>query len=110
MLKWTIKWCADRVSGLLSAIAPKLVWRLAQQWEFLFHRKDGWRHTPDFMAHTARLFQHFGFRPDQYRGRTVVDVGAGSMLRSRFFEEARLVAIEPLADRFRAEIGGCDLD
>jgi hypothetical protein len=43
------------------------------------------------------------------RGRTVIDFGAGSKLRSRYFEQARVIAIEPLADRFRA-LDFCDLD
>ncbi len=39
----------------------------------------------------------------------MVDVGAGSKLRTRYFEGAELVAIEPLADRFLRELPWCDL-
>jgi hypothetical protein len=81
----------------------------AQEGEFKFHKRDKWRNTPDFMAQTDRLFHHFGFAPDEYAGKTVVDVGAGSKLRTRYFTGARLVVVEPLADRFLAEIPTCDL-
>jgi SAM-dependent methyltransferase len=82
----------------------------AQEGEFRFHKNDTWRQTPDFMQQTGRLLGHFGFTPEQYSGRVVVDVGAGSKLRTRFFTGAHLVALEPLADRFLAEIPTCDLN
>lgn len=81
----------------------------AQQSEFRFHKKDRWRQTDDFMDQTARLFRHFGFAPDDYVGKTVVDVGAGSKLRTKFFQDARLIVVEPLADRFLSEITWSDL-
>lgn len=62
------------------------------------------------MEQTASLFKHFGFGPDDYADRTVLDLGAGSKLRTRYFRNARLIAVEPLADQFRAEIDWCDLD
>lgn len=83
--------------------------RQAQEGELRFHKRDRWRQTADFAAQTDRLFRHFGFRPDDYAGKTVIDVGAGSKLRTRFFTGARLVVVEPLADRFLAEIRTCDL-
>ncbi|GAA2632406.1 hypothetical protein Adu01nite_11990 [Paractinoplanes durhamensis] len=82
---------------------------VAQDGEFQFHKNDTWRKTPDFMNQTDRLLRHFGFTPEQYAGKVVVDVGAGSMLRTRFFTDAHLVVVEPLADRFLAEIPACDL-
>src|SRR3954454_13368626 len=81
----------------------------AQEGEFAFHKTNKWRQTPDFMIQTDRLLGHFGFTPEQYAGRVVVDVGAGSMLRPRSFAGAHRVVVEPLADRFLAEIPGCDL-
>jgi 2-polyprenyl-3-methyl-5-hydroxy-6-metoxy-1,4-benzoquinol methylase len=82
---------------------------LAQEGEFRFHKNDTWRKTADFMQQTDRLLRHFGFTPEQYAGKTVVDVGAGSMLRTKFFTGAHLVVVEPLADRFVAEIPATDL-
>ncbi|HYN93018.1 MAG TPA: methyltransferase domain-containing protein [Pilimelia sp.] len=82
---------------------------VAQEGEFRFHKNDTWRQTASFMAQTDRLLRHFGFTPEQYAGRTVVDVGAGSMLRTKFFTGAHLVVVEPLADRFIKEIPTTDL-
>lgn len=90
---------------------PRQDWeRDAQPGEFQFHRENRWRQTEDFVAQTESLLQHFGFDPHDYDGRTVLDLGAGSKLRTKFFRGARLVVIEPLADRFRSEIDWCDLD
>ena len=61
------------------------------------------------MNQTNLLFEHFGLKPGDYSGKTVIDLGAGSKLRSRYFSEAELIAIEPLADRFLKEIDWCDL-
>lgn len=86
------------------------VWTKAQAGEFEFHRTNQWRQTDDFMANTVKFFKLFGLEPDGYAGRTVMDVGAGSRLRTLYFQQATLVALEPLADRFRREIPWCDLD
>lgn len=84
--------------------------RRAQQGELKFHRQNTWRPSARFMEQTASLFEHFGFHPADYAGQTVLDLGAGSKLRTRYFRDARLIAVEPLADRFRADISWCDLD
>lgn len=61
------------------------------------------------MEQTIRLFEHFGFSRTQYAGKTVIDLGAGSKLRTKYFRDANIIAIEPLADRFIREIPWCDL-
>lgn len=61
------------------------------------------------MAQTEALMQWWGLSPDAFASRLVVDIGAGSRLRSRYFEGASIAAIEPLADRFVSEIEWCDL-
>ena len=83
--------------------------REAQQGEFGFHATNGWRRTPDFARQSDLLFRHFGFEPDSFCGKVVIDLGAGSKLRTRFFVGSTLIAIEPLADRFLRELGWCDL-
>lgn len=86
-------------------------WReRAQQGELKFHRQNTWRPSEKFSTENRALLEHFGFRANQFAGQTVIDVGAGSKLRTRYFHDARVIAIEPLADRFRAEIEWCDLD
>ena len=80
----------------------------AQDSEFAYHAGHQGRRSTQFVINTARLWEHFGFRADQFAGQVIVDVGAGSRLRTRFFEGARIMVVEPLADRFRT-LDFCDL-
>lgn len=61
------------------------------------------------MDSTERLLSHFSFPFDSYRWKTIIDLGAGSKLRIKYFLDAKIIAIEPLADRFMKEIEWCDL-
>ena len=89
----------------------KLGWKIiAQTGELRFHQRNRWRQTPAFMEQTAALFEWWGYGPDEFSGRRVVDIGAGSRLRSRYFEGAKITAIEPLAQRFIRTIDWCDLE
>lgn len=82
----------------------------AQPGELAFHKKPNFRaDDAKFNEANTRFFSGLGFRADQFAGRTVVDVGAGSRLRGKYFADARLVAIEPLAEQFLAEVPWCDL-
>lgn len=88
----------------------KDAWKnLAQEGEYAFHARDTWRRTAHFREQTAELFRHFGFGHNQFLGKTVVDLGAGSMLRAKFFEGADIIVIEPLADRILANIEWTDI-
>jgi 2-polyprenyl-3-methyl-5-hydroxy-6-metoxy-1,4-benzoquinol methylase len=81
----------------------------AQEGEFRFHEKNKWRQSEDFIEQTIRLFDSFGFFRAQYEGKTIIDLGAGSKLRTKYFSGANLIVIEPLAERFLQEIEWCDL-
>ncbi len=81
----------------------------AQVGEFQFHVSNKWRQSDEFMGQTIKLFDYFGFTRDEYRDKTVVDLGAGSKLRSKYFNGANIVVIEPLAEKFIKEIAWCDL-
>ena len=83
--------------------------RMAQEGEFRFHRRNRWRQSAAFMEQTRRLFDYFGFAQNEYDGRTLIDLGAGSKLRSKYFAGANIICIEPLAERFMKEIEWCDL-
>jgi SAM-dependent methyltransferase len=74
--------------------------------EFHVHRKK-----PDQTLEklNGELFEGFGFQAQQFAGRTVVDIGAGSHLRTRFFQEATVVAVEPLANDYLEQIEWCEL-
>ena len=79
-------------------------WKLsAQEFEFAFHKGPGglWRMSSDFMRQTTVLFEFWGYPPDKYDGCIILDLGAGSKLRSKYFRNARIFAIEPLASRFK---------
>jgi 2-polyprenyl-3-methyl-5-hydroxy-6-metoxy-1,4-benzoquinol methylase len=81
----------------------------AQLGELAFHRQDTWRPSENFVTRNASLLRHFGFRPDEFAGKTIIDVGAGSKLRTKYFSGSKLIIIEPLADRFRATISWSDV-
>jgi len=88
----------------------KVLWeRESQDGEFRFHLKNKWRQSEKFMGQTIKLFDFFGFAQNQYEGKTIIDLGAGSKLRSKYFAGANIIVIEPLADRFLKEIKWCDL-
>jgi SAM-dependent methyltransferase len=61
------------------------------------------------MAQTRALFSHWGYDVDDFADQLIVDLGAGSKLRSKCFRRARIVAIEPLANRFRESLSWSDL-
>jgi|GEM_PF-2343270 2-polyprenyl-3-methyl-5-hydroxy-6-metoxy-1,4-benzoquinol methylase len=108
-------------SNLSRMLLPLLPWRprtsvpirrwlnVAQKAELIHHKSGKGRESGYFHIQTARLFIHLGFTPEQYRGKVVIDIGAGSRLRTLFFKDAYIVAIEPLAEVFMKEIEWCDL-
>jgi SAM-dependent methyltransferase len=87
-------------------------WRgIAQEGELAFHKRPGFRSDEArFVSANDRFFRGHGFKPDQFTGKVIVDLGAGSKLRASFFTGAYVIAVEPLADRLRAEVPWCDLD
>ncbi len=87
----------------------KIRWNIAQKGEYAFHLKSEWRNTTEFMDQTRYLFHLWGYKEDSFIGKTIIDVGAGSKLRSKFFQQACIIAIEPLASKFIKSIEWCDL-
>ncbi len=87
-------------------ILRPLLWKyMAQPSELKFHVADAARgDSKQFREEIASLFESFGFSPDQFADKTIVDIGAGSHLITSFFRNARIIAIEPLADRYLKEI------
>jgi 2-polyprenyl-3-methyl-5-hydroxy-6-metoxy-1,4-benzoquinol methylase len=101
------------IRGNRFRILRPFLWKyIAQPLELQFHIHDGSRRGPDseqFKREIADLFEYFGFRPDQYSNKTIVDIGAGSHLTTSFFRDARIVAVEPLGDQYLKEIPSCGL-
>ncbi len=95
---------------IAKAVGPQRAWKwFAQPGELDFHKKNRWRQTEDFTRSNEKLLLHFGFRRDEFKGKIVIDLGAGSRLRTLFFEDAHLIVVEPLAGAFYREIPWCDL-
>ena len=101
----SLLWHQDPVT----AVSRESWLQKAQEGEFQFHVRDKWRPSDDFARQSRLLFEHFGLPRDRFENKTVVDLGAGSKLRSKYFSKSRLIAIEPLAERFLREIPWCDL-
>lgn len=81
-----------------------------QSFELNFHKGNLFRQSDAFVDETNRLFEGFGFHTDQFIGKTIIDIGAGSRMRGKFFSGSDIVAIEPLASKFIKEISWCDLN
>lgn len=81
----------------------------AQKGEFDFHINNKWRDTEDFTIQSKKLFETFGFSESEYEHKNILDLGAGSKLRTKFFKNANLYVVEPLADKFIESIAWCDL-
>ncbi|WP_169726966.1 methyltransferase domain-containing protein [Desulfovibrio cuneatus] len=80
-----------------------------QKIELEYHITSEWRRSGDFMPQTMELFEAFGFKKDDYNGKTILDLGAGSQLRTKYFTGAKIIALEPLADKYIEEVALCDL-
>mgnify|MGYP003706022543 CR=1 FL=1 len=81
--------------------------------ELDFHMSEdsiSWRHSKDFREHSQRLFENFELYASDWEGKTVLDLGAGSMLRTKYFNKSNLIAIEPLGEQFVKNISGTDLN
>lgn len=79
------------------------------QAELEFHKKNKWRRSPAFYDDSIQLFEQLTLKRDSLRGKIVLDAGCGSKLRTKVFEGARLIALDPLADSFVKEIPWSDL-
>lgn len=96
--------------------APKTVhdedaWaKSAQPGELAFHIRPGIRARDDqWSAEVNSKWEYAELGPNDYEGKVVVDIGAGSRLRTLYFKGAHIVAVEPLADEFQSEVEWEDL-
>jgi len=86
------------------------IWNDAQKGEFDWHYKNPWRADDwDFVLNTYKIFNHFGFGRDDFRGKSILDVGAGPRLRTKYFKDSIITALEPLGERFVRNFKWCDL-
>jgi len=86
------------------------VWNSAQDGELDWHNKNPWRADDwDFITNTNKIFTYFGFSRDDFRGEYILDVGAGPRLRTKYFKDSLITAIEPLGYKFRQTFVWSDL-
>ena len=89
----------------------KLVWStLAQRGELTFHKKSTARSTDEFLQSSKKTFEDWNLNKSDYAGKTVMDIGCGSKLRSLYFDESVIIVSDPLADKYIKEIPWCDLN
>jgi SAM-dependent methyltransferase len=102
-----------RPAAPLRATIDRETWQgAAQEGELSFHKTNAGFRGQDDVWQTAvdTDWRAAGFSPEGWLGKTIFDVGAGSRLRSLWFEGAEVIVLEPLADRYRSEVEWCDLD
>lgn len=103
----------ERVPVEQRTTIDKDVWaQRAQQGEFDFHKRNVGFRGDDAVWNQAvdTDWRAAGFDPEAWRGKTVLDVGAGSRLRSLWFQGAEVIVLEPLAERVREEVPWNDYD
>lgn len=91
-------------------VLKKAIWKvLSQPGELRFHKQENDRCRDDFMECSGQEFTAWGFRPDDYAEKTVMDIGCGSKLRTLYFTDAKIIALDPLADKFIEDVPWCNL-
>jgi SAM-dependent methyltransferase len=94
---------------IIQSFPIKFRWNLAQAIEMDFHERNIWRRSKNFIIDTKLLLAGWGYTPLDYTEKQIVDLGAGSKLRSRFFQNAKIIVIEPLAEKFIKKVEYSDL-
>lgn len=93
-----------------TAISPDAWSHVAQRGELAFHKRPNLRSSAEWEIKNSEFWVRRGFTAEGWDGKLVVDVGAGSRLRTLYFQGATIAAIEPLADEFIAQVEWQDLD
>jgi 2-polyprenyl-3-methyl-5-hydroxy-6-metoxy-1,4-benzoquinol methylase len=93
-----------------TAISPDKWSNVAQRGELEYHKRPNLRSSEEWEVRNSEFWGRRHFSADGWDGKLVVDVGAGSRLRTLYFQGARIAAIEPLADEFIAQVEWQDLD
>lgn len=84
-------------------------WAKAQKGELNFHKDNDYRLTEEFNLDTKLLFESFGFEASEFQNKVILDLGCGSKLRTKYFQGANIIAIDPLIDDYR-KLEHCDVD
>jgi len=73
----------------------------SQEGELKFHQKPGIRSQANWDSSNEVFWSNFGFSKQDFVGRRLLDVGAGSKLRGLYFDCDFMAALEPLANDFK---------
>ncbi|MQY15979.1 hypothetical protein SRB5_61710 [Streptomyces sp. RB5] len=85
--------------------------KVAQEGELAWHKKPNWRaREEEWQTRNNRFWTSKDFSPEGWQDKLIVDLGAGSRLRTLYFRGAKIAAIEPLGDKYIAEVEWQDLD
>jgi SAM-dependent methyltransferase len=77
----------------------------AQPGELLFHKHRGPTDPEQVAAWVECYWKHLGYSPDSFVGKTLCDMGCGPVLFGAYFHGLiRLIAVDPLADKYRSEL------
>jgi len=69
--------------------------------ELRFHQANKWRQSEEFYNDSKGLFSRVGFKTfKELEGKTILDAGCGSKLRTAVFEGAKLIGLDPLLSEF----------
>jgi SAM-dependent methyltransferase len=113
--KKKIRYITEGFLAQVGLIKPKLKesrenWEsVAQEFEFEYHENTRYSETDYYIEKSKLLFSSFGFDPDQFSDKVIMDIGSGSRLKGKYFNKARLIVIEPLAERFLENLEWSDL-
>lgn len=85
---------------LISRVGKKFWQDMSQPGELRFHQTCASRADGSFRNESDSFLISNGFTKDCLAGKTVLDAGCGSVLRTKFFEDIYLIGIDPLALEF----------
>jgi SAM-dependent methyltransferase len=103
---------AAKVPAELRTSIDRAEWATsAQEGELGFHKRHNFRADEQvWRAAVETDWQAAGFSPEGWEDKFIIDVGAGSRLRTLYFKGAKIAALEPLAERYMEEVEWHDLD
>lgn len=89
----------------------KKEWVNSQKSELDFHKTNNWRKNAEsFYKSNTTFFKELLFNENDFENKKILDLGAGSKLRTSFFKNVDIYVIEPLANEFNSNIAWCNLN
>lgn len=106
----SLKFVKKFAAKLFPKLATRYKWqKIAQVGHYNFQINNEWRQSEKFVNDYIELFEYWGYQRNNFVDKNVLDLGSGSKLRTKFFTEAKIFAIEPLGNKFLKELKWSDL-